>query len=749
MARKSQPSKVKGSWIASHPRLVIGIILVLCLGPFVNKAVHTDDVLFVLAGQWIQKHPADFFGGEVNWWSSAIPMWLANYNPPLLSYFLAGVASIFGWSEIVLHLAGLAVAGGAALGIYALARMWCKQPLLATVVAIFTPAFLVSSTTLMCDVMMLGFWVWALVLWEQALQKGQGRWQFLGAGALAGLGILTKYSAVTLLPLLLLLAVLRTRKPGWWLLGLAVPVFMLAGYDLATGQMYGRGLFSSAVHYAQTTHITFPGGWRASGIIDLAFVGGSLLPLLFFVPWLWRPREWLAGGVILLGGLLVSFGLCSNVKLNNAAPDLMQYWGFVVQAALLTAGGLHVLLLMAAETWRRRDAVTLTLVFWAAGTICFATVLNWTVNVRSFLPAVPAAAILLARRLEAFPRNRPGDRRRLWPLVPAGAVALAVAAADYLLANSARTAAAQIMAKYKSPDHTVWFEGNGAFQYYMEKLGGVPVDIARSGLHPADIVVVPEIGIVVHLPPGSVGWVDHVQYGLSFGVNIMGGDQRGLAGFYGAHAGPLPFIVGRPPNQAYNLVRVFLTMQFKLPAAESGEKHPDEIPDLSHATCVTENRPVYTASPEVIQQIQAVNQLAAEGRVEEAMQRCRELLDADAANPMALTSLAWLLTTAAKPELRNGGEAVRLATRAVETTHYRQLEPMQVLAAAYAEAGQFPRAIEMARITRTLAFITGQNEIGDRNLKLLGLYSAGETIAEAGLAPNGIPASPDPMSPPP
>ena len=31
-----------------------------------------------------------------------------------MSYFLAGVASLFGWNEIVLHLAGLAVAFAAA-----------------------------------------------------------------------------------------------------------------------------------------------------------------------------------------------------------------------------------------------------------------------------------------------------------------------------------------------------------------------------------------------------------------------------------------------------------------------------------------------------------------------------------------------------------------------------------------------------------------------------------------------------------
>jgi hypothetical protein len=163
---------LKKSWISAHPLRRDWVHPGCCLGPFINKAIHTDDVLFVWTGEWIQKHPADFFGFKVNWWVSAIPMWVANYNPPLMSYFLAGVASLFGWNEIVLHLACLAVAFMAAMGIYSLAQMWCERPLLATVVAIFTPAFLVSSTTLMCDVLMLGFWIWALVLWERALANG-------------------------------------------------------------------------------------------------------------------------------------------------------------------------------------------------------------------------------------------------------------------------------------------------------------------------------------------------------------------------------------------------------------------------------------------------------------------------------------------------------------------------------------------------------------------------------------------------
>ena len=580
MATETQPVNLKKSWISGHPRVVIGFVLVACLGPFLNKAIHTDDVLFVWTAEWIQKHPADFFGFRVNWWASAIPMWVANYNPPLMSYFLAGAAALFGWSEIVLHLACLGVAFMTALGIYSLAQKWCGRPLLATLVAIFTPAFLVSSSTLMCDVMMLGFWVWAVVLWERALGKEQSRWPFIGAGVLAGLAVLTKYSAITLLPLLMILSLLRTRKLGCWWLGLTVPVFMLAGYEVITARMYGRGLFSAAVHYAHTTHIEFPGGWRASGIIDLAFAGGSLLPLLFFAPWLWRRRALLAGGIIMLGGLLTTFRRWNNVELYDGAPGLMKHWGFLIQAVLLVACGLHCLLLVVAEIWRRRDAVTITLVLWTLGVICFATVLNWTVNVRSFLPLVPAAAILLVRRLEASRGNSLTAGRLLWPLIPAAAIALELVIADYQLADSARTAAAQIAAKYKSASHTVWFEGHGAFQYYMEKFGGLPIDAERSLLQPGDTVVVPEIGVYTMLPAGSVGWVQHLQYATSAWMNLMGGTKNGVAGFYGANSGPVPFVIGKPLDQVYFVVQVFCRVQFNTQPANPRGVQTGDVPSF-------------------------------------------------------------------------------------------------------------------------------------------------------------------------
>ena len=58
-----------------------------------------------------------------------------------------------------------------------------------------------------------------------------------------------------------------------------------------------------------------------------------------------------------------------------------------------------------------------------------------------------------------------------------------------------------------------------------------------------------------------------------------------------------------------------------------------------------------------------------------------------------LDELAWLLATYPDSNARDGAEAVRLAERACALTDRRIPALLATLAAAYAEAGDFPRAV--------------------------------------------------------
>src|SRR5258708_13995808 len=110
-------------------------------------------------------------------------------TPPLACYYIALVALIAGWSEVTMHLAFLIPALAAVWGTFSLARNYCSRPMVAAAVAVLTPVFLISATTVMCDVMLLAFWVWSLVVFERALQKND--WKlFLASGLLAGLALM-------------------------------------------------------------------------------------------------------------------------------------------------------------------------------------------------------------------------------------------------------------------------------------------------------------------------------------------------------------------------------------------------------------------------------------------------------------------------------------------------------------------------------------------------------------------------------
>ena len=112
------------------------------------------------------------------------------------------------------------------------------------------------------------------------------------------------------------------------------------------------------------------------------------------------------------------------------------------------------------------------------------------------------------------------------------------------------------------------------------------------------------------------------------------------------------------------------------------------------------------------------------GRRGAAAAAFRAGLAADPDDPRLAARLAWLLATASEDSLRDGAEAVRLAEGASRATGSRLPEALDVLAAAYAEAGRFEDATATARRARELATAAGLTalvaEIGAR----LALYEA-------------------------
>ena len=201
---ENKPTAVSGpiSWSQRYPRAILIVITLACLLPFADKAVHIDDPLFVWAGRQMQTQWWDPYGFQVNWYGWEMPMHEVTKNPPLACAWIALLISIFGENEFALHLGFFLQAIAVVLGTYALARRLCDHPFYAALAALCTPVFMISSTTLMCDVLMVAFWVWAVVFWMRGMEED--RPLFLALAALLVVGaFLTKYFGIALVPLLL------------------------------------------------------------------------------------------------------------------------------------------------------------------------------------------------------------------------------------------------------------------------------------------------------------------------------------------------------------------------------------------------------------------------------------------------------------------------------------------------------------------------------------------------------------------
>jgi 4-amino-4-deoxy-L-arabinose transferase-like glycosyltransferase len=534
-----------GQW----PYLLLATLTLLCLLPFLGRAFQIDDPLFIWAAEHIVQQPTDPFRFQVTWALTAAPMWTVTQNPPLASYYIALVGGVVGWSEKTLHLAFLLPALGVIMGTYRLAQRFTRLPLIAALATLLTPGFLVSSTTVMCDVMMLAFWITAMIFWLEGLDPIRPHFLLI-SGILMGACCLTKYFGLGLIPLLFSYSIARRRRIENWIWYLLIPICMIAGYELWGHMRYGTELLSQAAEYAINYESGSP--W-SKPLIALAFVGGCAISTLGFAPLMWNWR-WLLAGTAL--GAVVALATATGFLPVTALPVAHNHWNWISgQLALYMLGGVSVLAIAISDWRREKDADSLLLMLWVVGTFLFAGFVNWVVNARSILPLIPAAGILCARCLQPNVSKQLLAKISL-ALAISGGVSLWVTLGDAQLANSARTAAALIHQKASGRYRQVFFQGHWGFQYYMQKFGFVPYDKQTYQPRPEDLMVIPGNNAdFVGLPPSTVIHSrQKIELQMRYGTTTISGPLG--AGFYFSAWEPLPFAFGKVPAECYYLLEL-------------------------------------------------------------------------------------------------------------------------------------------------------------------------------------------------
>lgn len=569
-------------WVRGNRGLLAAAVLTLAaLAPFINKPYHIDDPVFLWTAQHIRAHPADFYGLRVNWYGYETRLCDDAKNPPLVCYYLAAASLLVGWSEPAIHGAMLLPAVGLAVGTYLLARRVGARPLVASAATMLTPVTLLSSTTVMCDVLMLCLYVWAIYLWVRGIdEKRMGL--LLLASVCVGASALTKYFGATAIPLMIAYAVIRTRRVGWWMAALLVPVVMLACYEWYTKVTYDRGMITDAIRYAtrwrwnKTSDAVAATASNAPrrefvnmALTSLAFAGGCCATIALLV--LLTARWWLlATAAIVAGAIIAVLVLRNPFEKIMGGPEVSLRLPVRAQVVMFSVLAVVMLVGLTGYWWRHRDAQTTMLLLWMWGTLIFAGFVNWSVNGRVILPMAPAAAILAARAMDE--RSwRSARFSAAGALLFGGGLALAVCCADMSLARSSRDMALRMKRHSEIYAGQMWFQGHWGFQWYMQQLGFKPLNRTNCQIRYADVIAWPMNNTnKVKIPAEALRLVEQNEVALMPYVSTM--DSNAGSGFYSDAWGPLPFAIGPVTPEKYAQFQAMTGITFQMQSASAAQK---------------------------------------------------------------------------------------------------------------------------------------------------------------------------------
>jgi len=519
--------------------LLLFLVPCLALSPFLSKAFHIDDTLFLYAARQIRENPLRPYDFSVNWYGTTRGMWGVTKNPPLTSYWLAALGAVWGERERAMHTGFLPFAGLAVLGMFALSKQFVRNPWPPTLALACCPAFLISATNLMADVPMLSMYVWAVVCFLRGSQRGH-RATLVLAGVMVGLALVTKYTAVTIVPLLAAYVVLRKVPVRMWAASLVAAGVIFGLWCLHGIVFYGMPHFGGTLGYQWSKRL-IEGRFVGQAAACMTFFGGcGLVPLFFLPARAWRKMA--AACAVICGGIVVLMGVGAASMAEFGDSILWQSAFFVFAVGF----GASVMVCFAAFCRRTkrldryaRDEVFLWL--WLGGMIVFVAVVNWTVAGRFVLLGLPPWFILASRHAERDIASRVYRRLAGVGCAVAFIMSMLLCQADAAHADAYREFTQRLLERPDLAGRRVWFSGHWGWQYYMERAGFHLIDNTGAPITKSDAVVVASHCANVYVPPSCRGMDAMVETYDVRGNRLHVMNQDAFAGFYSDRAGLLPY----------------------------------------------------------------------------------------------------------------------------------------------------------------------------------------------------------------
>ncbi|MDX9755228.1 MAG: glycosyltransferase family 39 protein [bacterium] len=462
------------------------LVILLTAVPFLNKAYHIDDTFVLAITQEIINDPLNPLGGEIDWTGEVTPILETTTNPVFISYFLAPFAAISGFNEMVLHAAMMVFLLLLGFGAMALSNRFANGSIYPVLFVLVSPAVMVSGNV-MRDTPALGLAIAGLALFIQGTDKEHR--PTLCAGAIfTGLAVMTKYSAIIMLPVLLLYPFFQRK---YRLMIWVWPLFALIALWCLHNQLwYGT---MHMVFLAMQKHHMTPKPWQ-NKLWGMVMLFGSILyliPLILYQEW--TEKRWPTLAFLGLTGILTYFGV--QTYWEGKAGFEYLFWsvtgGILLLFALWEGFRTGIAYIQNQEDGQAADS--LFLFAFLCAPVLFSIFFVPFQAVRHLLLAMVPLTILVFRSIELNSNwTRLGKGLCLGLLIVQGGMGFAVHYADTEYANVYRHFATFAKEAWAQPDQQTWYVGHWGWKYYADRAGFQQVHRNRAFPKAGDILLWPQ-----------------------------------------------------------------------------------------------------------------------------------------------------------------------------------------------------------------------------------------------------------------
>ncbi len=493
--------------------LIVIALVILIRVPFLDQAVQGDDVYYLYGAMHAQidpLHPLDttyaFQGAEVDM--------RGHPHGPMNSWILGLLIWLFGdVREAWFHAAYISFSLLAALSMLSLAQRFTPRPLIATLLFIAVPPFVINGTSFEADLPFLAFWMASMAWFIPAVDRKSGLW--LTASALASaLAALTAYQAIFLVPIQGFYVFRQRRNwfPGW--LAITAPIFAIIAWQAWEALTGGVLPATTLAQYLDPLQVAT--AKLRNAVALLVHSAWIVSPLLVFAAFT-VPRK--------VSRIPIALGILGCIAAAIYDPNPL-FW---VSVGI----GLLRLAFVVEDTLEWDILGVWFLVFFAGALVIF-----FAGSARYLLPLAAPTAILVSRRA--------GPVLLVTGFVTQLVLSLAMAGANYEDWNETRDLAQYIVREAGLGDHgprRIWANAEFGLRYYLEREGALPV-LRDQAFQPGDLIVTSELlpATNINVPRTQLRLAD-----ISPRIPIRLISIEGGSGYSSAAKGLLPFRLGRGP----------------------------------------------------------------------------------------------------------------------------------------------------------------------------------------------------------